>query len=94
MAGEGAGDDGAFGSENVPNGAAHGGRQIRLLSAHTFGVCAKVGHVISHLPVDAHLVHDSVLGRHNVEGRKFPARHFVVGRHLASAQSQDRNCQQ
>lgn len=93
MAGHGACHHGAFGFEDVPNGTGHGGRQIRLLSAHAFGMRAKVRHIIAHLPVDAHLVHDPVVGRHDIEGNKFPARYFVVGCHLASAQSQDQNSQ-
>lgn len=73
MAGQGARYHGAFGFENVPNSAGHGWRQKRLITAHASGVRAKVRHILPHLPVDAHLVHDPVLGRHDVERNKFPA---------------------
>lgn len=91
MAGLGARHHGAFGFENVPNSACHGWRQKRLITAHASGVRAKVRHIITHLPNDAHLVHDPVLGGHDVEGNKFPAGHFVYGSHLAPAQSQNQN---
>lgn len=93
MGGDRACHDRAFGSEDVPNGASHGGRQIRLLSAHAFGMRAKMRNVIPHLPIDTHLIHDPVIGGPHVEGNKFRAGHLLLRAPLASTQAQNQCCQ-
>ena len=77
MAGDGSRHDGAFGFEDVPDGTGHGGRHVRLLAAHAFGLGTKLCNVLTHLPVDAHLIHDPVVGWPHIEGRKFRAGHLV-----------------
>jgi hypothetical protein len=73
MAGDWARHNGAFGFEDVPNRAGHGRGQIRLLPTHALGMRTKLRHILSHLPIDAHLVHDPVVGGHGLEGHKFQA---------------------
>jgi len=68
MRGDRPGDHGAFGFHDVPNSASHGRGQIRLLSTHAFGMGAKMSHIVTQLPSDAHLVHDPIVRRPRVEG--------------------------
>lgn len=77
MAGDWARHDGAFGFEDVPNGASHGGREVRLLRSHAFELRAKLCHVFTHFPMYAYLIHDPVVVRHWAEGHKFQAGHLV-----------------
>lgn len=75
MAGDWACHYGAFGFEDVPNGAGHRGCDVRLLPSKAFGLCAKLRHIFSHFPMDAHLIHDAVVVGHGVEGQKLHAGH-------------------